>query len=124
MAKKLNIGEMLGAAVSNSDTMQVRDIPIKLIDGNKDNSYAMTAIDDLAESIEIAGLQQPLVVRPVGDRYLLLAGHRRKAALEQLGRTIAPCFVQDMELDPSMETLILHWKKVILKRRSTRLQGL
>lgn len=44
-------------------------------------------IDELADSIEAFDLLQPVVVRPLaGDRYELIAGHRRFAAVQQLGR--------------------------------------
>ncbi len=45
-------------------------------------------VDELAESIEAFDLLQPVVVRRLGDdRYELIAGHRRFAAVQQLGRT-------------------------------------
>lgn len=116
MAKKLNIGEMLGAAVSNSDTMQVRDIALEQLDENPANSYSQTGIDALAESIQVVGLQQPLVVtaEPNG-RYMLLAGHRRRNALALLGRKTAPCAVLDSTIDPSLRTLILHWTNTMAR---------
>ena len=39
---------------------------------------------ELATSLRAYGLLQPLVVRPVGDRYELVAGHRRLAAFRAL----------------------------------------
>ena len=63
MAKsKFNLAEVLGDTVSKLNTMQVREIPLDQLEENPDNSYAQTGIDELAESIEIVGLQQPLVV--------------------------------------------------------------
>src|SRR5260370_11828673 len=35
------------------------------------------ALDELARSIKASGIIQPLVVRPVGSRYQLIAGERR-----------------------------------------------
>jgi len=43
------------------------------------------AIDELAESIDAYGLLQPIVLRQVGRRYEIIAGHRRFAAAKQLG---------------------------------------
>ena len=83
MAKsKFNLAEVLGDTVSKLNTMQVREIPLDQLEENPDNSYAQTGIDELAESIEVVGLQQPLVVVPAeGGRYRILAGHRRRSAL-------------------------------------------
>lgn len=117
MAKsKFNLAEVLGDTVSKLNTMQVREIPLDQIEENPDNSYAQTGIDELAESIEVVGLQQPLVVVPVeDDRFRILAGHRRRSALEKLERKTAPCVVLDADLDPSLRVLILHWTNTMAR---------
>ena len=117
MAKsKFNLAEVLGDTVSKLNTMQVREIPLDQIEENPDNSYAQTDIDELAESIEVVGLQQPLVVVPVEDgRFRILAGHRRRSALEKLERKTAPCVVLDADLDPSLRVLILHWTNTMAR---------
>lgn len=116
MARKLDIGALMGAA-SDLDTgsMRVQKIPLDLIDVNPANTYTQFDIDDLAESIAVVGLQQPLVVQPNEKRYLLLAGHRRRAALEKLGRLTAPCVVLAGDLDPALQTLILHWTNTMAR---------
>lgn len=51
------------------------------------NFYELSGIDELAAKIELFGLQQPLVVRddPTDpDKEVLVSGHRRRAAMEQL----------------------------------------
>lgn len=117
MAKsKFNLAEVLGDTVSKLNTMQVREIPLDQLEENPDNPYAQTGIDELAESIEVVGLQQPLVVVPVeGGRFRILAGHRRRSALEKLERKTAPCVVLDADLDPSLRVLILHWTNTMAR---------
>ena len=119
MAKsKFNLAEVLGDTVSelNTGAMQVREIALSQLEENPDNSYAQTGIDELAESIEVVGLQQPLVVVPVeDDRFRILAGHRRRNALEKLERKTAPCVVLDADLDPSLRVLILHWTNTMAR---------
>lgn len=115
MAKRLDVGALLGAAVSDSNTMQVHDIPLAAIDENEDNRYDQWNIDELAESIQVVGLQQPLVVQANGERYLLIAGHRRRNALALLDRKTAPCIVLAADLDPSRRTLILHWTNTMAR---------
>lgn len=48
---------------------------------------------ELSDSIKRNGLIQPLVVRKSSLGYVLVCGSRRKAALELLGETEAPCIV-------------------------------
>lgn len=118
MARKFNLAELMGEAVSKSDTgeMRVEQIPLAEIEENENNSYAQTGIDELAESIKVIGLQQPLVVRRKTEGgYLLLAGHRRRNALALLDRKTAPCIVLDADLDPSIQTLILHWTNTMAR---------
>lgn len=118
MAKKFNLAELMGEAVSKSDTgeMRVQQIPLAEIEENAANTYTQTGVDELAESIEVIGLQQPLVVRRKTEGgYLLLAGHRRRNALALLDRKAAPCIVLDADLDPSIQTLILHWTNTMAR---------
>ena len=118
MAKKFNLAELMGETVSKSNTgeMQVEQIPLAEIEENENNSYAQNDIDELAESIKVIGLQQPLVVRRKTEGgYLLLAGHRRRNALALLDRKTAPCIVLDADLDPSLQVLILHWTNTMAR---------
>lgn len=53
-------------------------------------------ISELAESIRLNGLIQPLTVKADNDKYVLIAGERRLRALKSLGRTTAPCIILDV----------------------------
>lgn len=50
-------------------------------------------LDDLAADIKVHGLRQPIGVRPVGDRFRVAYGHRRRIACALAGETQIPCFV-------------------------------
>ncbi len=43
------------------------------------------SLRELAESIREHGLLQPIIVRPEGDEYLIIAGHRRYEACKMIG---------------------------------------
>jgi ParB family transcriptional regulator, chromosome partitioning protein len=45
------------------------------------------ALDELARSIKSSGIIQPLVVRPLGNRFQLIAGERRWRAAQRAGLT-------------------------------------
>lgn len=69
---------------------------------------ALDDIDDLARSIREVGLLQPLVVHPrTAGGYELIAGHRRYAALLELGADRAPCLVAPTRDDAHVLTLML-----------------
>ena len=61
-------------------------------------------IDSLAASIKQFGLLEPLVVRAVGDRYELIAGHRRLTAMKLIGKAV--CNVTVLGIDEK-EALIV-----------------
>src|SRR5262249_6239818 len=43
------------------------------------------ALEELSRSIQASGIIQPIVVRPVGNRYQLIAGERRWRAAQRAG---------------------------------------
>jgi ParB family chromosome partitioning protein len=53
-------------------------------------------IESLMASIKQVGLLEPLVVRPVGDRFGLIAGHRRLTALKLLGKALCLAKILDV----------------------------
>ena len=54
-------------------------------------------VDSLAQSIALRGLLVPLIVRPIGDGYELVAGYHRLAACRKLDLPDAPVVVRDQE---------------------------
>ncbi len=53
-------------------------------------------LDDLARSIKAQGVIQPIVVRPVGDRFHIIAGERRWRAAMKAGLLRVPVVVRDV----------------------------
>lgn len=86
--KPFNIAQVLADAGVNNDTSaqkQIEYIPISQIEADPGNFYDLPKLEELANSISIIGLQEPVVVRPVEDgRYRIISGHRRTAALRIL----------------------------------------
>lgn len=118
MARKFNLAELMGetAAKLEPEGMQEREIPLDEIEENEANAYEQTDIEELAESIKVVGLHQPLVVWPKPEGgYLLIAGHRRRNALALLGWKTASCRVLDKDFDPALRTLVLHWTNTMAR---------
>ena len=54
------------------------------------------ALDELARSIQASGIIQPLVLRPMGNRYQLIAGERRWRAAQRAGLTKVSAIVRQV----------------------------
>lgn len=118
MAKKFDLAALMGetAAKLEPEGMQEREIPLDEIEENEANAYEQTNIEELAESIKVVGLHQPLVVWPKPEGgYLLIAGHRRRNALALLGWKTASCRVLDKDFDPALRTLVMHWTNTMAR---------
>lgn len=75
---------------------RLRDIPIKQIQVWKEaqaRELDREGISELARSIKTEGLQNPPMVQKEGNRYLLMSGQRRLAALKRLGAKKVPVLV-------------------------------
>lgn len=118
MAKKFNLAALVPEmeAVSNSDTPRITMIPITELRPNGGNFYDTSNIDDLADSIELNGLLEPLCVfrRAQGTgSYVIFSGHRRYLALHLLYKkdrarwNEVPCIVFPDPHDANRETVML-----------------
>jgi len=54
------------------------------------------ALDELARSIQASGIIQPLVVRPIGSRFQLIAGERRWRAAQRAGLNKVSVIVREV----------------------------
>ncbi len=52
------------------------------------------SLEDLANSIRTQGIIQPLIVRPVGSKYEIIAGERRWRAAQLVGLTEVPVIIR------------------------------
>ncbi len=67
------------------------EVAIALIDPSPANPRSSLGdLEELAASIRELGVLQPVMVRPTGDRYALVYGHRRLAAATLAGDTTIP----------------------------------
>lgn len=103
---KLDLASNFAQNVSRFDTMEVLQIRCSEIQQNKENFFEVSGIEELADSIDLVGLQQPLVVTKSDNGYLLIAGHRRFAAVKRLGWETVPCIVSK-PINDELEILAL-----------------
>jgi len=112
---KFNLAEAMKLDVSKLDIeTKIEQIALDLIDPNPENFFTVEDdVTDLAESIALNGLQQPLVITSADNgRYRVIAGHRRRKALLHLAESdpekwrTAPCIVKH-PASAEMEMLML-----------------
>jgi len=97
---KKSLGRGLGALITERETesSQIREIMLTDIFPNPDQPR--TVFDDnklleLADSIKEHGLLQPILVKPEGNRYYIIAGERRFRATKIAGLERISCIVRD-----------------------------
>lgn len=112
-----DLAEML-KNVSDSDTgrEQITYLPLASLDADSGNFYGLRDVEQLADNIATVGLQQPIRVRRIPDspdRYRVVSGHRRRAALEVLAKenperwAEIPCIVEKDAASPALQQLRL-----------------
>ncbi len=65
------------------------------------------ALDELARSIQASGIIQPLVVRPIGSRFQLIAGERRWRAAQRAGLGKVPVIVRQVSDKLALEMTLV-----------------
>lgn len=87
-----------GMKLSSQDTL--KQIPIEFMTRGKyqpRRDMHPEALEDLASSIRVQGVMQPIVVRPVGvDSYEIIAGERRWRATQLAGLETIPAIIRDV----------------------------
>jgi ParB family chromosome partitioning protein len=65
------------------------------------------ALDELARSIQSSGIIQPLVVRPIGNRFQLIAGERRWRAAQRAGLQKVSVIVRQVSDELALEMTLV-----------------
>ena len=91
---------------------EVRHIPLDHLDRNpyqtRTSSLEPAALEELAASIKVVGVMQPIVVRSIaGGRYQVIAGERRCAAARKIGLSTIPAIVRQVSNEQAMEVTII-----------------
>jgi ParB family chromosome partitioning protein len=97
------LNALLGTApMGGSDEPSAGDqteISVELIERNPfqpRQDFDQTALNELVDSIRQHGVLQPILVRPAGDGYQLIAGERRLIAAKKAGLHQVPCRVLNL----------------------------
>ena len=89
-----------------ADRDEIRDIEIDLIQPSRDQPrtfFDEAKLEELAQSIKTTGIIQPLLVRPRGGLFELVAGERRWRAAQIAGLGRVPAIVREIPDDRLLE---------------------
>ena len=118
-----DLASLLGSVPDlNSGTEQIEMIPWEKLVPDDRNFYSLDGLPELADSIATVGLLDPIRVRRDGDVYVIISGHRRRAAIKLLidsgeakWKTGVPCIVERGEITAELAEL-----KLIYANSATR----
>ena len=116
MSKKRSLGRGLDALLGASEAAQAAEAPVAQVAADPDRTLKELAVDliqrgkyqprrdmepeslqELADSIKVQGVMQPIVVRPISDRkYEIIAGERRWRATQLAGLDTIPAVIRDV----------------------------
>src|ERR1017187_9026055 len=89
---------------------EYRNLPLVSLTESANNprrSFDQSALGELAESIKTQGILAPLVVRPVGQHFEIVAGARRYRAALLAGLETAPVRIVELTDAQALETSIV-----------------
>lgn len=108
------MGRGLSALISTdsplADSDEIRDIEIDLIrPGHQQprTTFDQTRLEELAQSIRTSGIIQPLLVRPRGGLFELVAGERRWRAAQLAGLVRIPAIIREIPDEKLLELALI-----------------
>jgi ParB family transcriptional regulator, chromosome partitioning protein len=89
---------------------QVQALAVRLIDAGRyqpRRRFDEAGLAELAASIREQGIIQPLIVRPTGSRFELIAGERRLRAAQRIGLVEVPAIVRRYSDEQALEAALI-----------------
>ena len=113
MARRGGLGKGLGALIPTGTTEAgggLREIEVSAIRPNQyqpRERFDEELLNALTESIREVGILQPILVRPMGEEFELIAGERRWRAARRLGMTRIPALVRESSDASALEEALV-----------------
>jgi len=107
------LGKGLDVLIGSAATAQghrLEEIPVKDIKPNPRQPrrrFDSDGLEEMARSIEVFGIVQPIIVRSVGTEYELVAGERRWRAARAAGLEKVPAIIRDSTETDSLEMALI-----------------
>ncbi|RVU55753.1 ParB/RepB/Spo0J family partition protein [Anaerosphaera multitolerans] len=110
MAKKTGLGRGINNFIKDTQAVEkilnqesdqgLQKISMDLIEVNENQArkyFDETALEELSDSIREYGVIQPILLRKMGKKYLIIAGERRYRAATMAGLTEIPAVVKEID---------------------------
>ncbi len=114
MARRGGLGKGLGALIPSGPGMEaeggLREIEVASIRPNQyqpRERFDEELLNELTESVREVGILQPVLVRPIGDEFELIAGERRWHAARRLGLNRIPALVRESDDAAALEQALV-----------------
>jgi ParB family transcriptional regulator, chromosome partitioning protein len=104
------LSALISTAPSPQDSEELREIEIDLITPGEQQprtSFDEAKLQELAQSIRVSGIIQPLLVRRRGGRFELVAGERRWRAAQLAGLSRVPAIVREIADENLLELALI-----------------
>jgi ParB family chromosome partitioning protein len=104
------LGENARPAPAQTDGRGVREIDIALIKPNPAQprvQFDEDSLEELAESIRQRGVLQPILLRPVGKNFEIVAGERRWRAAQRARLHAIPAIVREIDESTTAEIALI-----------------
>src|SRR5256712_12584451 len=109
-ASVTTVGGAAAALARETVTHGPQEIDIDLVEPSPyqpRTRFREEALDELARSIQASGIIQPIVVRPIGNRYQLIAGERRWRAAQRAGLKKVSTIVRQVSDELALEMTLV-----------------
>lgn len=104
------LSALISTGPSPADNDEIREIEIDLIRPGQQQprtTFDQAKLEELAQSIVSSGVIQPLLVRPTGGMFELVAGERRWRAAQIAGLQRIPAIVREIPDDKVLELALI-----------------
>ena len=104
------LGEVAHEAPISGGSGGAQTLPVSSIEphpGQPRRHFDEEALDELAESIRARGVIQPIVVRPNGHRYQIVAGERRWRAAQRAQLHEVPVIIREFSDTETLEVALI-----------------
>lgn len=92
------------------DSRSISEVDIDLVEPNPEQPrtrFSEKALDELAQSISVNGLVQPVIVREKDGRYQIVAGERRWRSSQRAGLRKIPVVIKEVSDDKLLELALI-----------------
>jgi len=104
------LSALLGEETPKAAGEELLELDLDLIEPNSEqprSRFAEENLEELAQSIRVNGIVQPIIVRKKGSRYQIVAGERRWRAAQRAGLQKVPAVVKEVSDEKLLELALV-----------------